>query len=110
MRVPRIYQNQPLRPFSRITLNEAGVLDHRASISIKEYEVKEKVVFIIGPEGGLTFEEKLYAERNGFEKVHLGPRILRSETAGVAAITILQCLAGDLAVHSPASQSTQYSE
>jgi 16S rRNA (uracil1498-N3)-methyltransferase len=50
----------------------------------------------IGPEGGFTDEEIERARRAGLHAVHLGPRTLRAETAGVAAVAILQALAGDL--------------
>jgi 16S rRNA (uracil1498-N3)-methyltransferase len=58
---------------------------------------------LIGPEGGLEPGELELAGRCGFESRRLGPRILRTETAGVAAIAILQALHGDLA-HRPASR------
>ena len=51
---------------------------------------------IIGPEGGLTEDEQVMAARAGFVSCHLGPRILRTETAPLAALAILQALAGDL--------------
>jgi len=52
--------------------------------------------FLIGPEGGLTAPEVDLAMRNGFLAVSLGPRILRSETAGIAVASVLQYLFGDL--------------
>lgn len=45
-----------------------------------------RVIVAIGPEGGLTNEEQLLAEEHGAFVVTLGPRILRSETAAVAAV------------------------
>jgi 16S rRNA (uracil1498-N3)-methyltransferase len=50
---------------------------------------------LVGPEGGLAPIEIAHAERAGFSAVRLGPRVLRTETAGLAAIVSLQCLAGD---------------
>jgi 16S rRNA (uracil1498-N3)-methyltransferase len=50
---------------------------------------------IAGPEGGLSEREVQQAERAGFERIGLGPRVLRTETAGVAAIAALQTLWGD---------------
>ena len=55
-----------------------------------------KVELLIGPEGGLDDEELLAAERVGFMPVRLGPRVLRTETAAVVALTVLQALWGDL--------------
>jgi 16S rRNA (uracil1498-N3)-methyltransferase len=55
-----------------------------------------KVDLLIGPEGGLDDEEISAAQKNGFMPVRLGPRVLRTETAGVVALTVLQALWGDL--------------
>jgi len=54
------------------------------------------VLLVIGPEGGLTSEEVLQASRQGFQTVHLGERILRTETAALSAISIVQFLWGDM--------------
>ena len=51
---------------------------------------------LIGPEGGFSEREYDDAANSGFEAVTLGPRVLRTETAAVAAIAILQALWGDL--------------
>jgi 16S rRNA (uracil1498-N3)-methyltransferase len=51
---------------------------------------------LVGPEGGLTAEERRVAADAGFTAVRLGPRILRTETAPLAALAVLQFLAGDL--------------
>lgn len=53
-------------------------------------------VLLVGPEGGFTREEVAAAKRAGFQTVTLGPRILRTETAGLAAISIVQHVLGDL--------------
>ncbi len=56
----------------------------------------KNIVLVIGPEGGLTQEEQnLLIDQQGFVGIKLGPRVLRTETAGVAALSILQYLAGD---------------
>jgi len=54
------------------------------------------VTLLIGPEGGLTPGERKIAHAAGFQSVRLGPRILRTETAPLAALSILQYLHGDL--------------
>lgn len=51
----------------------------------------------IGPEGGLSDEEIEAAKQNGFTGIRLGPRVLRTETAVVAALTAVQMVWGDLA-------------
>lgn len=55
-----------------------------------------KVELLIGPEGGLDDEEIAAAQKAGFMPVRLGPRVLRTETAAVVALTVLQALWGDL--------------
>ena len=50
---------------------------------------------LIGPEGGLAPEELAAAHRAGFRTVRLGPRVLRTETAGVAALAAMNALWGD---------------
>lgn len=55
------------------------------------------VALVVGPEGGFSVTETQYAERVGVIATRLGPRILRTETAGLAALAALQALAGDLA-------------
>jgi 16S rRNA (uracil1498-N3)-methyltransferase len=51
---------------------------------------------LIGPEGGLTDHEQQAALRAGFVAVRLGPRVLRTETAAIAALALLQREFGDL--------------
>lgn len=56
-----------------------------------------RVVLLIGPEGGLSDNEIALATKKDFTALNLGPRVLRTETAAVAALTALQFYAGDLA-------------
>ena len=53
------------------------------------------VQLLIGAEGGLDPQEVLAAKQAGFRPVRIGPRVLRTETAGLAALAILQALWGD---------------
>jgi 16S rRNA (uracil1498-N3)-methyltransferase len=55
-----------------------------------------KVELLIGPEGGLDDDEISAAQKAGFMPVRLGPRVLRTETAAVVALAVLQALWGDL--------------
>jgi 16S rRNA (uracil1498-N3)-methyltransferase len=55
-----------------------------------------RVRLLVGPEGGLSDEEISQANENDFVDVLLGPRVLRTETAALTAITALQCRFGDL--------------
>ena len=54
-----------------------------------------EVELLIGAEGGLAPEEVALAAAAGYQGVRLGPRILRTETAGLAALAAIQCLWGD---------------
>ncbi|HHX2497742.1 TPA: 16S rRNA (uracil(1498)-N(3))-methyltransferase [Neisseria subflava] len=54
-----------------------------------------KVVFMVGPEGGWTEKEEQQAFDAGFQSVTLGKRVLRTETASLAAIAAMQTLWGD---------------
>ena len=54
------------------------------------------IVLLIGPEGGLSDQEVEAAIQHGFIPLNLGPRILRTETATIAAISLIQCQFGDL--------------
>ena len=53
-------------------------------------------LLLIGPPGGFEEREIEAAERAGFAAASLGPRVLRTETAAVAALTSVQLLWGDL--------------
>jgi 16S rRNA (uracil1498-N3)-methyltransferase len=57
----------------------------------------EALFLLIGPEGGFAPQEIEELKRNGAVPVNLGPRILRSDTAAAAAITLVQAAWGDLA-------------
>jgi 16S rRNA (uracil1498-N3)-methyltransferase len=56
----------------------------------------DDISLLIGPEGGLTDAERAAAREQGFEEYALGPRILRTETAALTALALLQFLRGDL--------------
>tara|TARA_B100000029_G_scaffold335221_1_gene327344 strand:+ start:275 stop:1003 length:729 start_codon:yes stop_codon:yes gene_type:complete len=71
------------------------VLDASGKAKFQDLEISSQIVLLIGPEGGLSGSELKQAQHKGFIKISLGPRILRTETAPVAAIAILQNLYGD---------------
>ena len=52
-------------------------------------------ICLVGPEGGLSREEVATAVRHGYTPVSLGPRILRTETVGLAVLAVAQHLLGD---------------
>jgi 16S rRNA (uracil1498-N3)-methyltransferase len=72
------------------------VLDPMAANSLATIEMIDSVALLIGPEGGLSIEEIEFAKDRGFQKIKLGPRILRTETAALTIIAAIQYKAGDL--------------
>lgn len=72
------------------------VLHHHSEQPLQEIDPPTSVALLIGPEGGLTEEEVELAVANGFKPLALGPRVMRTETAPVAALTLLNYLWGDL--------------
>jgi 16S rRNA (uracil1498-N3)-methyltransferase len=66
--------------------------------SLKEALVHptSSIYALVGPEGGFSEPEALQAQEAGFRPIGLGPRILRAETAGIAIVSLLQFLFGDL--------------
>lgn len=73
------------------------MLDPAAARSLAAIEPVRAVELVVGPEGGLDEREREGLVRAGVIAVRLGPRTLRTETAGPAAIAVLQALAGDFA-------------
>lgn len=72
-------------------------LHPRANYSINTLPAPvSKVRLLIGPEGGLSAEEISMTEEFKFDEILLGPRVLRTETAAMTAITALQVRFGDL--------------
>ncbi|MGH8587571.1 MAG: 16S rRNA (uracil(1498)-N(3))-methyltransferase [Gammaproteobacteria bacterium] len=64
---------------------------------LSELAPDPSITLLIGPEGGFAAEEASAALRAGYRALRLGPRVLRTETAAVAALSALQALWGDLA-------------
>ncbi len=71
------------------------VLNHRATATLSALPHPTALTLLIGPEGGLDESELAQSERGGFIGMRLGPRVLRTETAAVAALAALQTLWGD---------------
>lgn len=73
------------------------LLYHRADRSLPQLPAPQgDVNLLIGPEGGLSAAERARALAAGFTAVRLGPRVLRTETAPLAALAAIQVLWGDL--------------
>jgi len=65
-------------------------------LQVSNLKPPEKIFILLGPEGGFTLKEVEKARKSGFITASLGPRILRAETATIAACTLLQYLFGDM--------------
>lgn len=72
------------------------VLSPNAKYTWRMHEILNDVAILIGPEGGLSDVELACATAHGFHPISLGPRILRTETAAIAALSVLQAVSGDL--------------
>jgi len=97
-RLPKVLSPLPLADF----LRQSGsgprlLLSPTGSTRIQDVPTPvSSVTVLIGPEGGLADAEQSAALAAGFTAVRLGPRILRTETAAIAALTVLQREFGDL--------------
>jgi 16S rRNA (uracil1498-N3)-methyltransferase len=72
------------------------MLEPEASSSLRTLKNPTAIQMLIGPEGGFHQDEIAHAIRSGFETISLGPRIFRTETAGLVVSSIAQCLWGDI--------------
>lgn len=83
------------------TTPEANTLDlmlaPTTAQSLSQITASDRVRLLIGPESGLSQEEIERAAAAGWQALTLGPRILRTETAGMATLAALQTVWGDLA-------------
>jgi 16S rRNA (uracil1498-N3)-methyltransferase len=77
--------------------NKKFVLDPKGEITFADLDLSglNQAKLLIGSEGGLSDFELKTAKENGFVGIRLGPRILRTETAALAAISVLQYSFGD---------------
>ncbi len=99
-RVPEVAMPAPLA-LALAAPTEGGLrmlLDPDADVSISRLNVDplQAVLLAVGPEGGWSAQDREQLHAAGFNGLRLGPRVLRTETAGIAAISALQALHGDL--------------
>lgn len=71
------------------------VLHHRSDKNLHSHAKPTSCTLLIGPEGGLSANEITQAQQHTFEPLTLGPRVLRTETAPLAALSIMQFAWGD---------------
>lgn len=96
--VPEVSAPVPFKQWlQQSDTNPRLMLDPLAATKLSSYPLSAAAVsLLVGPEGGLSEVEIQQARQLGVEPVSLGPRVLRTETAGPAAIAVLQAGAGDL--------------
>ncbi|QLF93924.1 16S rRNA (uracil(1498)-N(3))-methyltransferase [Pseudomonas sp. ABC1] len=92
--VPKINSPQPLAQWLTLAAELKLVL-HPVAEPLASHARPASLAFLIGPEGGLSDSEVEQAHRNGFHSARLGPRVLRTETAPVVALSVAQQLWGD---------------
>ena len=96
--VPEVLPPQPLAQSAALCTGQGFLLDPQASQSLSALQGASLAAcnLAIGPEGGWSPRDQAQLQAAGFAGLRLGPRVLRTETAGLAAISALQALYGDL--------------
>lgn len=96
-RLPVLHPPQPLSDFLARTDDAAKLILHpgETGFSLAGENKPERVNLLVGPEGGFSDDEVSLASGRGFRPWSLGPRILRTETAPLTALAVLQSRWGD---------------
>lgn len=94
--LPVIHAPQPLDQWLQGADADLKLVLHPVASPLAEHPAPARLALVIGPEGGLSEAEVSAAQQAGFQSVRLGPRVLRTETAPVVALSLLQYLWGDL--------------
>ena len=96
-RIPQLHPLQSVNSWaSQVVADKKLVLHHRTDKKLEANEAISSVALLIGPEGGLSASEIAFAEQQKFSALRLGPRVLRTETAPLVALSLLQHIWGDL--------------
>lgn len=97
-RVPVVYAPQTLSTWlDQCQADVKFVLSPHVKNKLNVKNKPESAAVLIGPEGGLSNQEVEAAIRQGFSALNLGPRVLRTETAALAVLAVLQFKFGDYA-------------
>lgn len=96
-RVPEIVESMPLRRFieERDPARHLYFADEGGGEAVANSFREGPAAILIGPEGGFTEEERAFVRGAGASPISLGPRILRAETAALAALSTFMAVAGD---------------
>ena len=98
-RVPTVDPATSLARYAEAAMREPGVklvLHPEGGRRVGELPPAAAITIAVGPEGGYSERDLSMFAIAGFERLALGPRVLRTETAGIAAIALLQARFGDL--------------
>jgi len=95
--LPAVLPLQPLTQWLGMPVNGVRyLLSPHAGKRLREFErPQDAVMLLVGPEGGWNDDETAAARLAGFTPMVLGPRVLRTETAAVAALAAMQAVWGD---------------
>lgn len=94
-RLPAIHAPLTLGEWLEQTAAELKLVLHPVAEPLTGHARPASLAFLIGPEGGLSDAEVAQAQRAGYQAARLGPRVLRTETAPVVALSVAQQLWGD---------------
>jgi 16S rRNA (uracil1498-N3)-methyltransferase len=94
--IPKIHPPTKLEDWISSCKGLSLVLHHRDTQNLSSLEQPNSINLLIGPEGGLSDDEIEQAKSQNFIATTLGPRVLRTETAPITALSIVQWLWGDL--------------
>lgn len=96
-RIPEVLPVAPLAQFCAAAPAPGTrlLLSPLATLGLRAAKLEGAVTLAAGPEAGFTAEEEALLAETGFLPVRLGPRMLRTETAALAALAALNALAGD---------------
>ena len=92
--IPEIHPPMPLVQWLGVEAALKLVL-HPVAEPLSAHQHPDSLAFLIGPEGGLSDTEVAQAHNAGFHPARFGPRVLRTETAPVVALSVAQQLWGD---------------
>jgi len=97
-RLPPVDEPLKLSDWAASLDDSAGLrlaLDPEGDLAPRDLPECERATLAVGPEGGLSDHDLATLQQAGFRGLRLGPRILRTETAGLAALAVMQALRGD---------------
>ena len=94
-RIPAVHSLLPVAEYRPANEATRILLSPRSQLAFTKVQFKETILLAAGPEAGFNAEEEAAFARAGFVPARLGPRVLRTETAALAAIAALNALKGD---------------